>query len=71
MKHAGALRSLKKIYLDAGVRDEFNLHIGARIFTTRLQELGINYIYEEFDDTHMGIVYRYDRSFTELAKVLA
>lgn len=69
--HAAALRSLKRIYLDAGARDEFNLHIGARIFTTRLDELGISYIYEEFDDTHMGIVYRYDRSFTELARVLA
>jgi S-formylglutathione hydrolase FrmB len=69
--HAAALRSLKKIYLDAGMRDEFNLHIGARIFTKRLDELGVSYIYEEFDDTHMGIVYRYDRSFVELAKVLA
>jgi enterochelin esterase family protein len=70
-EHAGALRSLKKIYLDAGVRDEFNLHIGARIFASRLDELGIPYIYEEFDDTHMGITYRYDRSFTELSRGLA
>jgi S-formylglutathione hydrolase FrmB len=67
---ADALRSMKKIYLDAGLRDEWNLHIGARIFCSRLDELGIPYVYEEFDDTHMGIVYRYDRSFTELAKVL-
>lgn len=70
-EHADALRSMKKIYLDAGRRDEFNLHIGARIFCSRLAELGIPYIYEEFDDTHMGIVYRYDRSFNELAKALA
>ena len=69
-EHAGALRSLKLIYLDAGSRDEFNLHIGARIFTSRLDELGIPYVYEEFDDTHMGIAYRYDRSFCELARVL-
>ncbi len=69
--HAAALRSMKLIYLDAGTRDEWNLHIGARIFTSRLDELKIPFIYEEFDDSHMGIVYRYDRSFTELAKVLA
>ncbi|MBV8595539.1 MAG: esterase [Candidatus Eremiobacteraeota bacterium] len=69
-EHADALRSLKRIYLDAGNRDEWNLHIGARIFTSRLDELGIPYIYEEFDDTHMGIAYRYDRSFCELARVL-
>ncbi len=70
-EHAMALRSMKTIYLDAGSRDEFNLHIGARVFCARLDELGIPYIYEEFDDTHMGIVYRYDRSFTELCKALA
>lgn len=69
--YADALRSLKLIYLDAGLRDEFNLQVGARIFASRLRELGVNYIHEEFDDTHMGIVYRYDRSFTEIAKALA
>jgi S-formylglutathione hydrolase FrmB len=70
-EHAGALRSLKKIYLDAGTRDEWNLHIGARIFASRLGELGVPYVYEEFDDSHMGIQYRYDRSFCELAHALA
>jgi S-formylglutathione hydrolase FrmB len=70
-EHADALRSLKKIYLDAGIRDEWSLHIGARIFTTRLDELGVKYIYEEFDDSHMGIQYRYDRSFCELVNALA
>ena len=70
-EHAQALRSMKKIYLDAGLRDEFNLHVGARIFCSRLAELKIPYTYEEFDDGHMGIVYRYDRSFTELGKALA
>lgn len=68
---ADALRSMKKIFLDAGLRDEWNLHIGARIFCSRLDELGVAYVHEEFDDTHMAIVYRYDRSFSELAKVLA
>lgn len=68
--HADALRSLRLIYLDAGLRDEFNLQVGARIFCSRLDSLGISYIYEEFDDTHMGINYRYDRSLVELAKAL-
>ncbi len=69
-EHAAALRSLTKIYLDAGTRDEWSLHIGARIFTSRLDELKVPYIYEEFEDSHMGISYRYDRSFAELAKAL-
>jgi S-formylglutathione hydrolase FrmB len=68
--HADALRSLRLIYVDAGLRDEFNLQIGARIFCSRLDSLGVSYIYEEFDDTHMGINYRYDRSLVELAKAL-
>ena len=69
--HADALRSLKMIYLDAGLRDEFNLQMGARIFCSRLDALGVKYLYEEFDDTHMAINYRYDRSLVDLAHALA
>ncbi|MBC5806118.1 MAG: esterase [Candidatus Eremiobacter antarcticus] len=68
---AGALRSMKRIFIDAGSRDEFNLHLGARIFCSRLDGLGVRYTYEEFDDSHMGINYRYDRSFVELGKAIA
>jgi S-formylglutathione hydrolase FrmB len=68
--HAQALRSMKLIFIDAGLRDDFNLQMGARILCARLDGLGISYVYEEFDDTHMGINYRYDRSLTELARVL-
>ena len=70
-KFADALRSMKTIFLDAGLRDEFQLQLGARILCKRFDELGVKYTYEEFDDTHMAIVYRYDRSLTELAKALA
>ena len=54
-KYADALRSLRLIYLDAGLRDEFNLQYGARIFCKRLKQRGISYVYEEFDDGHMSI----------------
>lgn len=70
-KHAAALHSLKTIFIDAGSRDEFQLQLGARILCKRLDDLGVRYTYEEFDDGHMGIVYRYDRSLVELSKVLA
>ncbi|MDQ6780701.1 MAG: esterase family protein [Candidatus Eremiobacteraeota bacterium] len=69
-EHAAALRSMRRIFIDAGLRDEFNLQFGARIFCSRLDELGVRYTHEEFDDTHMSINYRYDRSFVELAKAL-
>jgi S-formylglutathione hydrolase FrmB len=69
--HAQALRSMKAIYLDAGLKDEWNLHLGARIMCSRLDALGVKYIHEEFDDGHMGVVYRYDRSLTVLAKAIS
>jgi enterochelin esterase family protein len=68
---ADALRSMKTIFLDAGLKDEFQLQLGARILCKRFDDVGAKYAYEEFDDGHMGVVYRYDRSFVELGKVLA
>ena len=61
-KHVENLKSLRLLYLDAGTRDEFSLDIGARVLAKRLRENGISCIHEEFDDGHMGISYRYDRS---------
>jgi enterochelin esterase family protein len=61
-RYEGALRGLKGIFLDAGLKDEFNLHLGARIFCSRLRDLGIPYTHEEFDGGHFQIEYRYNRS---------
>jgi enterochelin esterase family protein len=69
--HADALRSLKLLYLDCGTKDEFHLHHGARAFTAELKKLGIAYRYEEFDDGHMNVPYRYDRSLPALARALS
>ncbi len=69
-KYRDALASLRLIYLDAGVRDEFNLQIGARIFCQRLQARGIKYIHQEFDDGHMNVQYRYDNSLTAISQAL-
>ncbi|HEY5094779.1 MAG TPA: alpha/beta hydrolase-fold protein [Candidatus Eremiobacteraceae bacterium] len=69
--HASALRSMKAIFLDAGLKDEWNLHLGARIMCSRFDALGVRYIHEEYDDGHMGVVYRYDRSLIVLAKAMA
>ncbi len=70
-KHLDALRSLRLIYLDAGLRDEFNLQFGARIFSRRLHERGIAYIHEEFEDGHMNVQYRYDNSLKAISQALA
>ena len=64
------LKKLKLIYLDAGTKDEFNLHIGARIFCDNLKKKNIKYIHEEFDAGHMSIQYRYDRTFEVISRVI-
>lgn len=66
-KHIDALRSMRLIYLDAGLRDEFNLQYGARIFVRHLKERGIRCVHEEFDDGHFNIQYRYDISLKAIS----
>ena len=69
-RHAEALRSMKLLYFDCGIRDEWNLQLGMRRFVRRLDELGIRHEKEEFDDGHMNVPYRYDVSLPRLAKAL-
>ncbi len=66
-----ALRSLRLLYFDCGMRDEFHLQHGARLLHRRLQELGVAHEHEEYDDGHMNVSYRYDVSLPKLAKAMA
>src|SRR5207249_3238180 len=68
--HRRAARSLRLVYVDCGLRDQFNLQLGARILAGELRRAGARVVHEEFDDDHMDISYRYDRSLAELSKVL-
>jgi enterochelin esterase family protein len=61
-KHVENLRSLRLLFIDAGMRDEFALDLGARILCNKLRDFDIPHIHEEFDDGHFNISYRYDRS---------
>lgn len=69
-RHTAALKSLKLLYLDVGVADEFNLQFGARIFCKHLRSQGIAHRYEEFDDSHLNIPYRYDHSFAAISEAI-
>lgn len=69
--YAQALSSLRLLYLDCGTRDEFNLQFGARTFCSRLARRGIPYRYEEFDDGHREVQYRYDVSFKAIGEVMS
>jgi len=68
--HAETLKSLHLLYLDVGSRDQYNIQYGTRSFVRRLNELGINHHYEEFDGTHSGMDWRLDISLPMLANAL-
>lgn len=70
-KYQANLQSLKGVFLECGSRDEYHLHIGARIFTKKLNGYGISHRYEEFDDGHMGTNYRYDISLSKISEVIS
>ncbi|OFX32314.1 MAG: esterase [Armatimonadetes bacterium RBG_16_67_12] len=70
-RHADALRRLKLIYVECGSRDQYNLHLGARLLHRRLDALGIRHEHVEFDDDHSSINYRYVESLRRLCEALA
>lgn len=70
-RYADNLKQLRLLFIDCGARDEFNLHLGARILVERLTALGVPHAYEEFDDGHMNIPYRYDVSLPKIGRALS
>jgi enterochelin esterase-like enzyme len=70
-KYQTNLRKLKFIYIDCGRSDEYNLIWGARILHSKLERLKISHFYEEFDDGHMNINYRYDVSLPKIYNALS
>jgi enterochelin esterase family protein len=70
-RYAAGLKKLRLLFIDCGKEDEFYLDLGARAFVKRLRELDIAHEYEEFEDGHMSISYRMDRSLPKLSHALA
>jgi enterochelin esterase-like enzyme len=68
--HAEALRSMHRIYLDAGRRDEYFLDLGAQAFAAELRTLGVEHTIELFDGTHSGVAWRYPGAIRELVTAL-
>ncbi len=69
--HADALRSMRRIYLDAGKSDEYFLDLGATAFAAELDKLGVQHTLELFDGKHGGIAYRYPGAIRELVLALS
>jgi S-formylglutathione hydrolase FrmB len=68
--HADALRSMRRIYLDAGRQDEYFLDLGAQAFSDELTKLGVDHTLELFQGKHGGIDYRYPGAIRELVSAL-
>jgi hypothetical protein len=69
--HADALRSMRRIYLDAGRSDEYYLDLGAQAFAGELDALGVEHTLELFDGKHGGLTYRYPGAIRELVVALS
>ncbi len=69
-RYADNLKRLRLLFLDCGSRDEFNLQFGARTLVKKLQARGVPHEYEEFDDGHMNVSYRYEVSLPKIVAAL-
>jgi S-formylglutathione hydrolase FrmB len=68
--HGDALRSMRRIYLDAGKSDEWYLDLGAQAFAAELDKLGVEYTLDLFEGKHGGLTYRYPGAIRELVLAL-
>jgi len=68
--HADALGSMRKIYLDAGLQDEFFLDLGATAMSSELARLGIAHSLELFEGNHDGVDERMPAAISELVLAL-
>jgi S-formylglutathione hydrolase FrmB len=69
-RHADALRSMRRIHLDAGKQDEWYLDLGAQAFSAELDKLGVEHTLELFKGKHGGLTYRYPGAIRELVLAL-
>jgi enterochelin esterase-like enzyme len=65
-RHVDALRTMRRIYLDAGTRDEAYLDLGAQAVSAALEAHGIEHSLELFEGRHGGITWRYPLAVREL-----
>lgn len=73
-EHADALRSQRAIWIDAGVRDEWFLDLGATAFREALARAGVEdstVHFELFDGGHIAVEYRQPLALAWLAERLA
>ena len=65
-----ALRGMRLVFVDCGRRDEHFLHWGARAFSRKLEDAGVDHVFELFDGGHRGTGFRLDVSLPRLSAAL-
>ncbi|MGB7123300.1 MAG: alpha/beta hydrolase-fold protein [Thermoplasmata archaeon] len=69
-RYAEAVRKLAYVYVDGGLRDEFGLDVGARIFAAAARRQGATVDLEEYDGIHSDRGPRYDVMIPRLLSAL-
>ena len=69
--HLTALKGLQALYFDCGLRDEFNLFLGARRLNRLLEAHSVQHTYIEHDSGHSNLNWRYDTSLPLMTQALA
>ncbi len=65
------IRSMKGVYMDVGVFDEFNINFGMRIMHRILENNSVPHVFEEFEGGHFNITYREEYALNYLAEKLS
>jgi len=65
-----ALRSMRRIYLDAGKADEWYLDLAAQAFSAELTRGGVEHTLELIEGGHGGMTFRYPGAIRELVEAL-
>jgi S-formylglutathione hydrolase FrmB len=68
--YQAALRGMKQVLVTAGSYDEYQLQVGARLFSKKLTEYAIPHIHEEVEGAHSGSDVPYDRMIRLLVESL-
>ena len=66
-----ALKRLQLLWIECGSKDEWNLHHCNRILHARLEDAGVPHEYQEFDDGHRALNYRYDLCLPALVRSIS
>jgi hypothetical protein len=70
-RHAANLRKLELLHLECGLRDEYHLQWGLRLFVDRLTELEIAHVHEEHEGSHRKLDHRFGALLPKLVRSLA